>query len=276
MRGFIFIVVAFVINAFLLTGCGGHDDPPEDTAIRLSPSEVEVNVNSTIKLEAKFNRKGYSSSDLVWESDNPVLASVSSVGTVTGNLRGETTVRVKTPDGAFSNSCRVIVNPTNFLYKEPLIAFGANPDYVRANEERKFLEEVEEGLIFKGENSNVQAVLYVFEEGKLVVSGVVLEPTEFVASQVVEFLFQRYVLLGELDDGFLWTDGEKAQVLLAVDETLGLVVLYSDLSNATAESTGKYLVGHSKMDEIASTNLSRGEGRISKAGLNVIIGEKLK
>ena len=67
----------------------------------VSPGEMEVIPLTAIP-------KGYTVSDLVFESENPEIAGVSA-GKVSGNREGSTIIRIHTSDQAYSISCNVTV-----------------------------------------------------------------------------------------------------------------------------------------------------------------------
>ncbi|MGN1388594.1 MAG: Ig domain-containing protein [Bulleidia sp.] len=67
----------------------------------VSPGEMELIPLTAIP-------KGYSVSDLIFESENPEIAGVSA-GKVSGNREGSTIIRIHTSDQAYSVSCNVMV-----------------------------------------------------------------------------------------------------------------------------------------------------------------------
>lgn len=212
-----------LLVSLLLFACGKED--PQDQNITLSQTAVEIDFEETFRLDATFIRDGYSPSGFIWESANPNIATVSDNGTVTGLRVGTTIVTVLTADRLFSADCEVTVNPTNFLYIEPLFDFGQNKAFIRENETRTFWNEYEDALLFEGENENVYGVVYVLPETLYEYSYVLLNiETEAELMNVIAFLDQRYEMLG-YNEGFLIFENEDILLGISEDEE-GFFVLY--------------------------------------------------
>ncbi len=60
----------------------------------------------------------------VCTSENENIASISGDGVITGELVGETNIRVKNTEEGFDGICKVIVNPQYEMYREPYLYFG--------------------------------------------------------------------------------------------------------------------------------------------------------
>ncbi|HSJ69234.1 MAG TPA: Ig-like domain-containing protein [Anditalea sp.] len=236
-----------LLVSLLIFSCGKED--PQDENITLSQTAIEIDYEETFRLDATFIRDGYSPSGFTWESDNPNIAAVRNDGTVTGQRVGTTLVTVYTPDRLFSAVCEVTVNPTNFLYLEPLFDFGQNRAYIRANETRTFLDENETSLLFRGENENIFGVIYAFDETLYEASVALLNlETEDEVINLIAFLEQRYELLG-FDGEFLIFENEDILLGVSEDED-GYFVVY--LQNDDASGTGSRI---DKLQKISRNKL---------------------
>ncbi len=211
--------------------CSNGDENPNDNQINLSESSIEIDVDQNFKLETSFNREGYSTNEFKWESDSSIVASVSGDGTVTGKIKGETTIRVTTNDGQFSGECQVKVNPINFLYVEPLFAFGEGMEYFKSNENRTLGNQSDDGLVFNDSNVDVEMVMYLFENAKMYGGAVILKSTESVAERTIDFLRQRYIPVGNENDVYYFADNDVIAGV-TVDSQLGLTVMYLELSES--------------------------------------------
>jgi len=216
------IIPLILLVSLLIFSCGKED--PQDQNITLSQTTIDIDYEETFRLDATFIRDGYSPSGFIWESANPNIASVRNDGTVTGIRAGTTVVTVLTADRLFSAECIVTVNPTNFLYLEPLFDFGQNKAFIRANETRTFLDENENVLLFEGENPNIFGVLYAFEDNFYELSVAFLDISEDDIMILVDFLNQRYTLLGS-DDEYVYFENEDVFLGLSADED-GFFVAY--------------------------------------------------
>lgn len=201
--------------------------PPEvmDDVISLNQTAIALDYEAKYKLDASFRREGYSLSDFVWESENEDIASVSANGLVTGNRVGTTIITVKTKDGAFSSTCEVVVNATNFLYQEPLLDFGEGKSFVLANETRELLYNRSNFLLFEGENDSVTNVIYNFANSTYKESVVLLKNNEEIADQAFLFLEQRYEYKGHIEGMHVFTN-DDIMAGISDDTENGLSVMY--------------------------------------------------
>lgn len=95
--------------------------------IYLNETNITLNKQKpTFQLEAEVSPEGASADDLVWESSNEAVCTVSDKGLVSGHQKGAADVTVSTPDGSVSAICIVTV--------EEEINVG-NEDETRANVE---------------------------------------------------------------------------------------------------------------------------------------------
>ena len=79
-----------------ITNHGGESTTPPAAAatLNVSPSSATVKVGSTTRLKPKMS-DGSVASDVVWNTDNAVVASVSADGVVTGHKKGATQITAK-------------------------------------------------------------------------------------------------------------------------------------------------------------------------------------
>ncbi len=73
----------------------------------IEKSYISIDVGSSAKLAIESLPSGYSMEDVVWESNDPSVASVDNNGNITANSAGTTSITVRTSDGEYSASCAV-------------------------------------------------------------------------------------------------------------------------------------------------------------------------
>ncbi|KEO72328.1 Ig-like domain-containing protein [Anditalea andensis] len=225
-----------LLVSLIMFSCGKED--PQDENITISHTTIDIDFENTFRLDATFIRDGYSPSDFIWETSNPAIAEVSNDGTVTGLRVGSTTVTVLTADRLFSAECEVTVNPTNFLYREPLFNFGQNKTFIRTNETRSFLGEDDLSLVFRGENPFIIGIAYLFPNTLYDMSYVFLNiQTEAELLNLIDFLFQRYELLGD-EEEFIFFGNEEVILGLTQDED-GFLVIYIQNEDSTGPDSRK-------------------------------------
>jgi len=78
------------------------------TGVSFSRKDVTVDIKGTEKLNVIFSPAG-SSTELVYESNNPEVVSVDNDGNVTGLAEGSATITVQTANRKYKDTCRVTV-----------------------------------------------------------------------------------------------------------------------------------------------------------------------
>ena len=78
------------------------------TGVTLDKSSGNITVGDTLTLTATVSPDNATNKTIVWNSSNPVAASVAN-GVVTGNEAGSATITVMTQDGRFTATCNVTV-----------------------------------------------------------------------------------------------------------------------------------------------------------------------
>lgn len=218
-----------VVSFFLLFNCGPAEDLQDDYII-LSETELEIPFKEVVQLHAKFERDGYTSADLEWESEVENIASVDQNGLVTGVREGTTNILVRTADRVFTSICEVRVRPTNFMFKEPYFDFGEDQAFILKKEERQLSVQIPDAMVFNGENQNIRYLNYRFKDGKYFHSFVVLPGRTEIQIQLLDFIRQRYDLQGFFLNRYHF-DNEHRSVTWAYDTNLDIVLMYFPKDN---------------------------------------------
>lgn len=133
-----------------------------------------------------------------FESENELIASVSSTGLITAHLVGETHIMVNNPARGFASKCSVTVQPEHVLYKDPYLLFGNTKKNIKDYETRYLYLEDDSTLIYVGENSSIAAVFYYLESAAYIESTCLIPATN--TAQFEDFIAERYYLLDTGDD----------------------------------------------------------------------------
>jgi len=188
--------------------------------------EAEINMSFTPP-DAPAPAYTYSSSD-------EYTATVNNDGTVEAKHVGECVIDISTSDG-ISTKSSVTVKPRSKLYTEPYLTFGGTKSDVKGYEKRTVSSEDLTGIVYKGENSNVRNVVYLFEGGKMTAVGVLLANTVYCIEEAHKFLTERYDYL-LVDDGLFLFKGKGRIIGFSYADGLGLHALYipdTDTKNFT-------------------------------------------
>lgn len=101
----------FLLSLVLLSGCSNKENTESALeGIKVSPSEVSLYLDETVKLGVSMVPEDAGEVSVVWTSDNPIIAAVGEDGLVTAVSIGETMVYANA--GKFKDGCKVHVRPT--------------------------------------------------------------------------------------------------------------------------------------------------------------------
>lgn len=127
----------------------------QPTSISIDPSKTTLTVDQTISLKCVFT-PSYASSSVTWKSQNSSIASISSVGTVTGNKAGKTTVTATTSNG-LTAQCSITVTDKYVNPRGPVsksldgAGTSSNPYKIKTAADLRYLaDKVNSGTDFRG------------------------------------------------------------------------------------------------------------------------------
>ena len=110
------------------------------------------------------------------------------------------------------------------MYREPYIDMGGSPSAVKSYEERTLVDEDTEGdgllLWYKGENSKINAVFYMFENLKL--EGVICEIPTTQKTTLIDYLEEKYEYFGENNDIIFYVTKTGKKVYIGYNEGDGI------------------------------------------------------
>lgn len=154
MRKTIFILPLFMMVLF---SCSNNDDK-----LSLNRDSIQMIYEDTNMLTANLGNE-----NVDWYSDNDFVASVKN-GIVTANHAGKTKIFCK--KGNDVAECLVTVNPTVTLYEDPILEWGATPQYIKEKLGDKAEYLSLDQIQYK--SSNVTTTIYMFENKELKSVGV--------------------------------------------------------------------------------------------------------
>ena len=181
MKKILFLMTAVLVIA----GCSKS----EDGKLTLSANQVSLYSGDTKQVTVNDNA--------TWSSKSEFVAEVSEDGIIKGNHVGKTIITATSDNG--EALCEVVVNAKYSTYTEPVLEFGVDKATVKAKEKRTILEDKTSTLGYRGENSAVKSVAYLFENGKLTSSAIALSYSY--TEEIAKFLSERYQVIGKDSDG---------------------------------------------------------------------------
>lgn len=164
-----------VAAAFVMASCSKNEE-----------NDVSLSKRSyTLYHSQSENIQGENVSSLDWVSDNEFVATISDE-VIEGQFVGETNVKEISHGLSFS----VEVKPKYNLYDEPNMDWGASMATIRNHYGTPYRSD-SKVLIYESANNNVPYYMYMFENGKLKDSFVIVKLSA--SSALVDFLTERYL-----------------------------------------------------------------------------------
>lgn len=111
------------------------------------------------------------------------------------------------------------------FYLEPSVKFGSTKKDIKEEELRSLNLEKPESLKYTHSNANEDALIYLFEDNRMIAAGVVIS-TGADMNKLAAFLTEKYGYVGKVDDYFLY-QGPGYEVTVSFDNII--LVLYSNI-----------------------------------------------
>lgn len=201
--------------ALALAGCKNTDDA------KLNETELTLTVGDTFQLAYKGGE------DCEWSSDQPLIASVDETGMVEAVRVGNTSVRANDAE------CKVTVDGRLHTYEEPFMGFGASKSEAKqAMSGFRLTNETGDYLYYEGKGDITNNVILSFDAGVYNVG--MVQTTLSEAMDVLDFLAERYVYMGEYDEYLVMMNVEET-VLVMIDVDYVLTVGYGSAVDETAK-----------------------------------------
>lgn len=233
----------------LFTGCS-KDDKDGGANLSLNETNISLHHEQTKQLKA--------SDAVTWSSESNFVATVNASGLVEGNHVGKThIVATKNSDNV---KCVVEVTPMYSTFTEPLFDFGASVDQIKSKEKRSFQYAKDNGILFKGGKSSEVAVMYLFENSKMVCSAISI--SYLYAEEAIKFIAERYqpIVKKGYDYYFVNNDLDKSTMLIAISlDSLddSMLIMYTEASaKGKALSDGGEMQYENYFREIMNSQMS--------------------
>ena len=213
----------FVLNVLscvmLFTSC-------ENSKMTISPSHIMLHFEDEVGLTIIDNR-----SNVNWATDDEFVASVNNNGIVTAEHVGITTITAK--NGKEEAYCSVSVTPEYHTYNEPIMDWGCSKQTIISRKGTPDSNQSNAIAYLQNESKGILE-MYMFENGKLTSSGIILK-LSYTNTDVASFLLERYQPITITDDG---TYGfinamtlEKANLMVALTIEDIILVAYGPLDS---------------------------------------------
>jgi len=177
----------------------------KEEVISLNKTEITLKPNQTFKLVVSPDASGY-----VFKSGNDNIAEVFSSGLITARLVGTTNIEVTNTDKGGYAKCLVTVIPEYTMYREPYLVFGSVRSYIKSYETREITDENDSTILYTGENSSIESLMYSFENSAYTSCVCAIPPDQLTLLE--NYLAERYIYIGPIDNGLIarkTTDGNR-------------------------------------------------------------------
>ena len=183
------VTLSFLIVISFLAGC-----KKEEVLLSLNATEITLKTNQSFNLVVSPDASG-----CVFKSGNDNIAEVYASGLIEAKLVGETSIIVTNTDKGYYARCTVTVTPEYTMYREPYLGFGDNKSDIKSYETRQTSEENDTTILYTGENSSIDSLMYLFENSAYTSSLCVIPSSQ--SYLLVNYLTERYVFFGSLTTG---------------------------------------------------------------------------
>ncbi|WP_297094014.1 Ig-like domain-containing protein [uncultured Draconibacterium sp.] len=217
----------YLTIAVILFSCSDEDNSLQ--SIEIDRDQITMHYDEDEQLGIIYNPLDADETPPVtWFSEDNNVVDVSSAGVAEGVRVGETRIMAQTEGGEFQDYCDIIIEPYSNLYAIPCVDLGCSMSDVKSFETRELVAEVEDGLLYEGDNSDVEGILYVFDSGKLQGASVLLEENDDIVDKLILYLQERYEYLGGDDEMFIFSVNPDVVAIITVTYEMGLMVTYME------------------------------------------------
>lgn len=212
------LCLALVVMPVLLVSCGSDDD-----GLKYA--------DQTMVVGSRYSIPGGSDG---WESDNELIASVTSSGVCAEHV-GETYIR----NGR--NAFKVTVTGKYNLYMEPYLHWGASKSTVKSFMTGYNLQIDEDDMLFYERDEF--SIAYSFESNRLTAAGVFLASAMVNYYDLLEYLEERYIYLEKDEEsgslGYVTPDRCTIVVIqkVEIESEMFYVVAYIDIETNSSSPT---------------------------------------
>lgn len=226
--------IILTVFAFLISSCS--KDSPEPEAV-LNQSDVTLHYDEDFQFVVTKGDESVAFSTLTVSVSNEHVGEVTSTGLFEAKRVGETTINI-TGQG-ISLTAKVTVKPYHTLFSDPYLNFGDSKASVKGFEKRNLEAEIQDALLYKGENANIRNVMYTFDSGELFSTYVLFTSTSFIETTATYYQ-ERFEFLGAESSEIYFIDREsKVAVVLSYNTTLGFHATYFDASSISMSAINK-------------------------------------
>jgi hypothetical protein len=192
------IQLPFLIILFSMAGC------KKEEVLSLNTTEITLKPNQTFNLVVSPDASG-----CVFRSENNNIAEAYSSGLIEARLVGKTSIVVTNTDKGYYAYCKVTVIPEYTMYRDPCLDFGKPKSNIKSYETRQIAGETDSTILYSGENSNIDSLIYSFEKSAYTncICGIPANQS----SLLENYMAERYVYFGTIGNGLiarLTTDGK--------------------------------------------------------------------
>lgn len=146
------------------------------SGITTSENSFKLGIGDTKKIGINIEPSNATNPGVVWESDNTKVATVNSLGVVTGVKEGDAIITVKTKDGGYTEKIKVSVK----FIELKKISFESNSETIGVKESKKLKYSLNPSdstatLVWKSSDENIVKVddkgkIYGVKDGKAIIS----------------------------------------------------------------------------------------------------------
>lgn len=223
------LFLGLTLGVGFLTNSCSRDNSEGEVKIEnytLTPANVTINYDKTQQFYVKNGSVNVSPSEFTWKSSDDKRGSIDVNGILTAKKVG--TFEISATKNGKVVTAKVMVEPYQKFFTEPILEFGKTKEEIKALEKRELVRETNSALAYKGENGDIKNVGYTFDSNGKMITAIVLFPSPYNIDNVTTFYKERYLVLGS-ENGVVSMKNLDTPIFMnmGVNTSLGLHVVYT-------------------------------------------------
>ncbi|WP_159473231.1 Ig-like domain-containing protein [Dyadobacter sp. 3J3] len=211
--------------AFILSSCSkSKDAEPEITMT--DPKTLELKYDQEHQFVMKKGNEITAGNLFGWSSSDQNVGTVAYDGKFKGRKIGTTVVKATAGGKEFMST--VTITPYSQIIKEPSFDFGSDKAAIKAKTTQLLTEEFDNYLVYAGNNSAINRIIYFFQDGLLASVAIDFADTDEIEKEVTTFYKERYPIpVLTQTGGNVYINDEKTQgIFLDRNDSIGFYASY--------------------------------------------------
>lgn len=225
----VFKFVCLVVVTIGILGCNEKNAEPK---LELANKEITLFYDQAYQIELKRGEVTVPFNEVTRSSSDEFVGRINEDGLFEAAHIGEAVVTLT--HGGDVVKLKVNVQPRQTFLKEPKLPFGGDKIAIKQFETRSLQIENAAELFFKGENADINSVIYQFNNNTYRSATVTFPNSSLLLSRIGEFYAERYTYVGQLNGFDSFVNKENTMTIMLKHTDASLSAVYSAGTPATS------------------------------------------